>query len=163
MLYNGLKAKHEEVQHNLKIKSEKFNEQGEALRKLEKARQSIKEECTKLQVELKHIQEEKAEQEKYIKIERDSCTKLKERLVKLENDYDTLNTKQNTAYEILQVENYELKHEIEVLQEKLDIFKSSRHYWIDNIDKETRNHDETRKLFHNQKLRLNEAIQEKKK
>lgn len=77
----------------------------------------------KLNVQIRHLQDEIEQQERQIVIERESSTKMRHRLIQLENDYDNLNSKQNAAREILQSENYELKHEISILKEKLGIFK----------------------------------------
>lgn len=89
-----------------------------------------------LNLNLKHEKEESKKKDRMLTIERDNFIRIRQRLIQLENDYDNLNSKQNATREILQVENYELKHKITTLEEKLEVFKTSRNHWIKNIDTE---------------------------
>ena len=159
--YSALQARCNEVEHNYNEKCKKFEDQGEALLKIERNRKELTESNMHLTINLKHEKEESKKKDRMLTIERDNFIRIRQRLIQLENDYDNLNTKQNATREILQVENYELKHKISILEEKLSIFKNSRNHWIKNIETEWMTHDETRHQLHQMKLRLADEITEK--
>lgn len=150
--FAALQGKHGEVILNYKNKLKQFEDQGEALDKIEKQREQLSEENKRLNIQCDHFEKEVKDREMMVSIEKENMTKTRYKLIQLEKDYDNLNAKQNTAREILQTENYELKHELSILKEKLDIFKNSRHHWIKNIDNETHEHDLTRTQLQNHKL-----------
>lgn len=159
--YSALEARASEIEHNYFEKWKKFDEQGEALLKIERNRKELNEINLNLDSSLKHLKEETKKKDRMLTIERENFIRVRKRLIQLENDYDNLNSKQNAVREILQVENYELKHKITTLEEKLEIFKTTRNHWLKNIETEWLSHDETRNQLHEARLALADEILEK--
>ena len=156
--YSGLEAKFIELTHNYKQKVKYIKDREKAFQKIEKERSEMRETNEKLRSKMTFTDKELDEKYKLVIMQRESMRKLKDRLIQVENEFDSLNSKHNSAREVLQTENYQLTHEISVLREKVTILKNSRHHWLKNIDNEVQENDHLRIEITEQKMKLTDAI-----
>lgn len=159
--HSGLEGKYLEVLHNYKEKCLQWDEESDAFDKLEKEKADVIEDREKILTKAIALEKELKERNEKIITQREAIWKIKDRLICIENDYDSLNSKQNTAREILQTENYELKHQITVLKEKVHVFKSSRHHWLKNIDTEVQENNKARVEISDLKTQISDLQREK--
>lgn len=160
--HSGLQAKFDEVDLSYKNKIAQFEEQGKDLEKLEKDHQRMNEINEKLKAKQSHIDKELEDKYKLVIMQRESMNRMKDKMIKLENDYDSLNSKHNTDREVLQTEIYTLKHEIAVLTDKVDIFKKTREHWVKKMEKEMEENEELQDQITHMKLKLSDAFADKR-
>ncbi|CAI2372803.1 unnamed protein product [Moneuplotes crassus] len=160
--HSGLKSKLTELEVNYNNKCLQFKEQGVYLEESEKERQRVNEINEMLKSQNTHLEKEVKDKFNMVVIQRESMNRLKNKLIKVENDYDSLNGKNNTDREVLQTQIYQLKHEISVLTDKVDILKTSRGHLVRNLETEAEENEKLRGTVHTMKTKLSEEFNEKK-
>ncbi|CAI2372963.1 unnamed protein product [Moneuplotes crassus] len=160
--YSGLQGRYVEVENHLNNKTQQLKDQGIRLDETEKERVKIHEISEQAKAKNLHLEKELKEKCKMVDIQRESMNRLKNKLIQAENEYDALNGKHNTDREVLQTEIYQLKHEVSVLTEKVNVLKNSRGHLLKNMDTEAQENEKLRGKVHNMRNKLSDAFADKK-